>query len=123
MANVAVRKIKLDDIPIERLSPKLTRRVIMGEKTTVAQIWLEAGLTVPLHHHENEQIVHVIEGEMEFFFEDRESIIVKSGEILVLPANVPHGATVLKDTMQWDIFAPARADWLAGDDAYLRGEN
>jgi quercetin dioxygenase-like cupin family protein len=45
---------------------------------------------------------------------------VHSGEILVIPSNVPHSAEALEDTVDLDIFCPPRADWISGTDAYLR---
>ena len=48
--------------------------------------------------------------------------IVRGGEVLVIPSNVPHLAEALEDTDNLDIFAPPRQDWLSGDDAYLRSK-
>ena len=50
-----------------------------------------------------------------------QEIIVRAGEVLVIPSNVPHGAVALEDTLDVDVFCPPRQDWLAGTDAYLRG--
>ena len=46
---------------------------------------------------------------------------VRAGEVLVIPANVPHEATALEDTYDLDVFSPPREDWIKGQDAYLRG--
>ena len=81
-----------------------------------------AGYVVPMHSHENEQIAYVLEGALKFIFRDHE-VVVRAGEMLVIPSDVPHAATALEDTLDLDIFAPARADWAAGRDGYLRGEN
>jgi quercetin dioxygenase-like cupin family protein len=43
------------------------------------------------------------------------------GEVLHIPSNLTHKAEALEDTLDVDIFAPPRADWLDGSDAYLRG--
>ena len=48
-------------------------------------------------------------------------IIVRAGEVLVIPSNVPHRALALEDTLDVDVFNPPRQDWLARTDAYLRG--
>jgi len=40
--------------------------------------------------------------------------------ILLIPANVPHKAVALEDTVDIDFFAPRREDWIRKDDAYLR---
>jgi quercetin dioxygenase-like cupin family protein len=50
-----------------------------------------------------------------------EQIDVAAGEVLHLPAHLPHSALALEDTLDVDIFSPPREDWLDGSDAYLRG--
>jgi len=40
--------------------------------------------------------------------------------VLVIPSNVPHRAVAMEDTLDVDVFAPPRADWLSGTDDYLR---
>jgi quercetin dioxygenase-like cupin family protein len=37
--------------------------------------------------------------------------VVRTGETLVIPSNVPHGVIALEDTVVFDIFAPKRDDW------------
>ena len=57
---------------------------------------------------------------MKFLFDGGETTVVHAGEILVIPAHVPHAAEALEDTVDIDFFAPRRDDWLRKDDAYLR---
>ena len=52
---------------------------------------------------------------------DGQVLTVRAGELLVIPANMPHAAVALEDTLDLDVFAPPRADWIAGTDAYLKG--
>jgi quercetin dioxygenase-like cupin family protein len=85
----------------------------------LARIILHKGCIVPTHSHDNEQITYVLEGSLKFDIDGRE-IIVKSGEVLVIPSQMPHSAVALEDTVDLDIFCPPRADWLQGTDAYLR---
>jgi len=49
-----------------------------------------------------------------------EEVVVHAGEVLTIPSNLPHKALALEDTVDVDIFAPPRQDWLDGTDAYLR---
>jgi ribosomal protein L16 Arg81 hydroxylase len=46
-------------------------------------------------------------------------VTVRAGEVLHIPAHLPHEATALEDTLDVDIFSPPRADWLDGSDAYF----
>ncbi len=109
-------------MPKENLTPLLDRRVISGEKMMIAQVLLKKDCVVPKHHHENEQITHVLDGALKFLLgEDQdEEVIVRSGEVLVIPSNLPHSAIALEDTIDIDVFCPPRSDWLDGSDDYLR---
>jgi quercetin dioxygenase-like cupin family protein len=104
---------------IEILNDKLSRRMLSGENATISQLLLKKGATVPRHSHMNEQYSWIISGSLRFIFDDRE-ILVGEGEILIIPANVAHSAVALEDTVDVDIFAPRREDWIRKEDAYLR---
>jgi quercetin dioxygenase-like cupin family protein len=111
-----------DDLPIERVSDMLGRRLITGDRMMLAHVYLKAGCLVPMHQHENEQLTYVLEGALEFTLgADRsETVVVRAGEVLYLPSNLPHEAVALEDTLDVDVFSPPRQDWLDGTDAYLR---
>jgi quercetin dioxygenase-like cupin family protein len=49
-------------------------------------------------------------------------LVARAGDVLVIPADLPHGAQALEDTQLIDVFAPPREDWLAGTGAYQREE-
>ena len=104
---------------IEQLNEKLTRQMISGENATISQLVLKKGATVPRHSHVNEQYSWIISGTLKFIFDDQE-VLVGAGEILVIPPNAPHSAVALEDTVDVDIFAPQREDWIRKDDSYLR---
>jgi mannose-6-phosphate isomerase-like protein (cupin superfamily) len=67
----------------------------------------------------NEQYSWITSGLLKFVFDDRE-ILVGAGEVLVIPANVPHSAVAMEDTVDVDFFAPRREDWIRKEDSYLR---
>ena len=115
-------KYTWDDMPKEQLSDQLSRRLITGDKMMLAHVYLKKGCVVPLHHHENEQITYILEGALRFHIgaEDGEEIIVRAGDVLHIPSNVPHTAEALEDTLDVDIFSPPRQDWLDKSDDYLR---
>ena len=108
-----------DKIEHERMTPEVARRVIHSERMTTARIFMKKGAVIPRHSHDNEQLSHVIEGRLLFEF-DGESQEVGAGEIMEIPSRAPHRVTALEDSLAMDVFAPAREDWLRGDDAYLR---
>lgn len=115
----ALVKSSWKTIEIEQLNDKLSRQMISGENATISQLLLKKGATVPRHSHVNEQYSWIISGALKFIFDDRE-ILVGAGEILLIPANVAHSAVALEDTVDVDIFAPRREDWIRKDDSYLR---
>jgi quercetin dioxygenase-like cupin family protein len=88
-----------------------------------ARLELKKGCVVPRHRHHNEQISYITQGALRFVLGEEDASvekIVREGEILIIPGNLPHSAEALEDTVDFDIFAPPRQDWLANDDAYLR---
>ena len=111
-----------DDMPRERVSDLLERRLITGDRMMLAHVYLKRGCIVPRHQHENEQLTYILEGALRFRIgaDGAEEIVVRAGEVLVIPSNVPHEAEALEDTLDVDIFNPPRQDWLDKTDAYLR---
>jgi quercetin dioxygenase-like cupin family protein len=111
------------DVPAVQLNPLLTRQYVTGSQSMFARIELKKGCIVPRHQHPNEQITFITKGALLFVLGEEGSTvekIVREGEILVIPGNVPHSAEALEDTVDFDIFAPPRQDWLTNNDAYLR---
>ena len=53
--------------------------------------------------------------------EDMDPITIGPGDVLTLPSNLSYKAEALEDTLDVDIFAPPREDWLKKEDDYLRG--
>jgi quercetin dioxygenase-like cupin family protein len=111
-----------EDLPKEKLNDLLDRRLVTGERIMLAHVYLKKGCVVPRHSHENEQLTYVLEGALHFWLGENgeKEQVVRSGEVLVIPSNLPHKAEALEDTLDVDIFAPPRQDWLDGTDAYLR---
>ena len=108
-----------DKMEKEVLSSTIARKIISGEKAMVAQVFLAKGAVVPEHKHESEQITYILEGALKFQIDGKE-IMVSAGEVLRIPSWMPHSAVAMEDTLDLDIFAPIRHDWLTKDDAYLR---
>jgi quercetin dioxygenase-like cupin family protein len=108
-----------EKIPVERLNPLLDRQFVTGERSMLSRLVLRAGCMVPLHSHDNEQISYVLQGALRFTVQGEE-IIVRTGEVLIIPPHAPHSAEALEDTVDLDIFCPPRTDWIDGTDAYLR---
>jgi quercetin dioxygenase-like cupin family protein len=109
-------------MPREKVSAMLDRRLISGDRMMLAHVYLKKGCVVPKHHHENEQLTYILEGALHFWIGDneKEEVVVRAGEVLHIPSNVPHKAEALEDTLDVDVFSPPREDWLNKTDSYLR---
>ena len=120
---VAVPHYRWKDLPAEPLKGTLTRKLITGERMMIAHVYFKKGDDVPKHSHENEQLTYILEGALKFWFgaDESQELIVRAGEVIVIPSHLPHRALALEDTLDVDVFCPPRQDWLSGTDAYLRG--
>jgi quercetin dioxygenase-like cupin family protein len=100
----------------------LDRRLITGDRMMLAHVYLKKGCIVPKHSHENEQLTYILQGALRFWIGEDESqeLLVRAGEVLHIPSNVPHKAEAIEDTLDVDIFDPPRQDWLNKTDSYLR---
>ncbi len=114
-----LRYIPWSTIPLEDLNPLLQRQFVVGEDVMVARVLLKKGCIVPLHSHYNEQLTYILEGALKFWIDGKE-IVVRAGEVLTIPRNMPHKAEALEDTVDLDIFNPPRANWINKTDQYLR---
>ncbi|MBI3694250.1 MAG: cupin domain-containing protein [Acidobacteria bacterium] len=114
-----MKHYRWEEVAREQMNPLFARRVIHGERLTLAQVYLKKGCQVPLHSHENEQISNVHQGRLRFEIGGREQV-VGPGEAVHIPSGVPHLAEALDDCVCLDIFTPIREDWLRGEDTYLR---
>lgn len=106
-------------MPMERMSATIARQFVTAQGAMLARIVLEQGAVVAEHSHYNEQISYILEGALRFRVAGQEKV-VRAGEVLIIPPNVPHSAEALERTVDLDVFTPPRQDWITGDDAYLR---
>jgi len=111
-----------DDMPVEQVNDLLGRRLVTGDRMMLAHVYLKKGCVVPLHHHENEQLTYILEGALHFWIgaDKSKEVVVRAGEVLHIPSNVPHEALALEDTLDVDVFSPPREDWIRKTDSYLR---
>jgi len=121
-AQTGARFYRVNDVPREKVTDMLDRRLISGEQSMLAHVYLKKGCVVPFHSHHNEQISYILEGALRFWLGENgeQEIVLAAGEVLVIPSHVRHKAEALADTVDVDIFTPPRRDWLDGTDDYLR---
>ena len=93
--------------PIE-VTPGLRFQPILGTNLMANFVSFEHNVIAPVHWHDEEQISIVIEGEMEFEVGGQKSL-VRRGDAVLIPPNVPHGARTYDATcLEIDVFNPPR---------------
>lgn len=103
------------------ICPGITRRTVAHGKTMYQMMaTLTAGSVMPAHSHPQEQIVHIIEGQMRLIV-DGEPHELSTGDSFYLASNVPHGVETLLATRVLDTFSPPRNDYLAIDEKVRHG--
>jgi quercetin dioxygenase-like cupin family protein len=93
--------------PVE-FTEGLAFQPVLGERLLVNFVRFEPNTVAPVHAHEEEQVVCVIEGEFEFDL-DGDVRIMRPGDVAHIPPFVPHGARTLDSPcFEIDVFAPPR---------------
>jgi quercetin dioxygenase-like cupin family protein len=123
-ARAREKRVELQYVPwsavkLEDLNPLLQRQFVVGQNIMISRVLLKKGCVVPEHSHVNEQLTYILDGALKFWIDGKE-IVVRAGEVLAIPSNMPHKAEALEDTVDLDVFNPPRADWINGTDKYLR---
>ncbi len=121
MTTPSIQYRRWNDVPLEKVTDQISRKLITGQGMMLAQVFLAKGAVVPKHQHHNEQFTYIISGGLRFYMNDdgAEVIDVMAGEVLHIPSNVWHRAEALEDTLDVDIFNPPREDWLNHTDSYF----
>jgi quercetin dioxygenase-like cupin family protein len=93
--------------PLE-LVPGLRFQPVLGDRLMVNFVTFEPHTEAPLHWHEEEQVTYVMDGELEFTVAG-ETRVLRRGDAVVIPPNVPHGARTLeRSCLEVDVFHPPR---------------
>jgi len=121
MSEPKARHFRWEEMPKEPVTDVISRRLVTGERTMLAHVYLDRGAVVPRHAHDNEQMTYILEGALRFWLgeEGGEEVVVRAGEVLHIPSGLPHKAEALEDTLDVDVFCPPRQDWLDGTDSYF----
>jgi quercetin dioxygenase-like cupin family protein len=100
-------------IPEERITEKISRRILSGEQGMIVWWSILSGVHVETHRHPHEQIVWMLKGRMEFRLGE-ERRMCGPGDVVVIPGGQEHEGWFHEDTEVIDFFAPPREDFLAG---------
>jgi len=102
------RFVAWDELEPIEMVPGLEFRPVLGGNVLVNFVHFASHTEAPRHWHDEEQISFVLEGELEFDVGD-ETRLVRRGEAIVIPPNVPHAARTHEGTcLEVDVFYPPR---------------
>ena len=106
------RYVDVNAITTLELVPGLLFRPVLGERTMLNFVSFAPHTEAPMHVHEEEQIVLVLEGEFEFDIAG-DVRTMRAGDVAVVPSWVRHGArTVDTSCRDVDVFNPPRRSLL-----------
>jgi quercetin dioxygenase-like cupin family protein len=100
----------LDNIEAKEIRPGFFGKMVHGDKSTVAFWEIRKGSVLEQHHHPQEQITHILEGELEMTIGGRQFLFT-AGTVHVIPSDIPHSARALTDCKVIDFFSPSRDDY------------
>ncbi len=103
------RYVDVSAIPALEMLPGLNFQPVVGVSALVNFVSFEPHTEAPLHTHEEEQIVIVLDGEFDFTI-DGDTRTMRPGDVAVIPPWVPHGAiTGDQACREMDVFTPPRS--------------
>jgi quercetin dioxygenase-like cupin family protein len=90
---------------------------VTGESLQVIRSEMAAGTAFPIHQHDQEQILVILEGELDFTV-GSETQVVRPGQVIHVPPRIPHGGRVhgIRRVVTIEAFHPVRDDFRAGSD-------
>jgi quercetin dioxygenase-like cupin family protein len=105
MAFVDTRQLKV----IERL-PGWRARIFNSPSMTFAHYEFDAGSTIHEHHHPEEEVWNVLEGELEVTL-GGERLVVGPGCVAIVPGGTRHSVRALSDGRAIIVDHPVRGDF------------
>ena len=80
----------------------VSRKEIRGDRESLVQTYFKKGAVVPVHEHQGPQWIYVLQGVLLVTI-GAEAITAREGDVIYVPAGVPHQAEALDDTFVLDI--------------------
>ena len=104
--------VKNNSVKKENLGGGVGRKILArGGKLMMVEVCFEKGGIGVVHTHPHEQISYVHKGSFEFELDGKKEI-VRAGDTIYVPSNIPHGVVALEESVIVDIFTPQREDFL-----------
>jgi quercetin dioxygenase-like cupin family protein len=112
-SDAPARFVTVDELDALALVPGLEFRPIATDSVMTNFVTFEPDAPAPTHHHPEQQIAIVLEGELRFTV-GSEHRVMRPGDCVVIPPDVPHGGEAGPEGCRaLDVFTPPRAAILA----------
>lgn len=102
---------RIENIPLTPLTDKVNTRFLLGERILLSFIEQPPGAEFPLHKHDAEQVLIILEGSEEHIV-GGQTIHMGAGDVCIHPPNVEHGGRTQTGFKGIDIFVPPREDYI-----------
>ena len=86
-----------DELSLDKVTEMVARKLVAGPDLVMAQAYFKRGAIVPAHTPRRESTIYVLQGALRVQV-DAESVTVREGELLIVPAAVTRQAEALDDT-------------------------
>ncbi len=115
------RVVRYRDVPLMDLAPGIKMHFVSAEKLSIFFSIMEPNSQVPIHQHEAEQIMVIVDGACDLIA-DGKLYHLEKGDVFIVPSNSVHGAYVSeKGCRTIEAFSPPRHDYVAKLEALKRG--
>ena len=101
---------QITSIAPRELTKGIIGHYVHGQNSTLGLVILEKGSSVPPHHHPQEQITYILEGQLQMVIDGKDCLL-EPGTYYVIPSSVVHSAVALTDCRLIDVFSPVREDY------------
>jgi quercetin dioxygenase-like cupin family protein len=104
--------IRYRDIPVVELVPNVNAHILSSDRMTAIFVTMAPNGIVPVHKHEQEQVLIVVGGEGEQIAGGKR-YPVKEGDVVIYRSNEEHGTYASAKGMRTiEFFAPVRQDYI-----------
>ncbi len=117
------RIIHYEDTAAFKPHPSVKAHIVSSEKMTAAFLTIDPNTYVPVHQHENEQIMITTDGALDLVI-DGKLYPLKKGDVTILPSNLEHGGYVSNEGYSSiEVFSPPRQDFIAKLEAMKKSQS
>ncbi len=115
------RVVRYRDVPLIELGPGIKLHLVSAERLSTIFVTMEPNAQIPIHHHEAEQIMVIVDGACDQIA-DGKLYHLEKGDVFVAPSNSEHGTYVSEKGCQTiEAFSPPRQDFVAKLKAVRKG--